>query len=102
LRYIHKFLKFTGGDFPAGPTVTTSPSNPGGAGLIPGQGGKIPNASQPKNKSIKQKQYCNKFNKDFKNGVSKMNIFLKFIGEIFSFQNCFLSTLGFKCLELQK
>ena len=25
-------------------------------------------ALQPKNQTIKQKQYCNKFNKDFKNG----------------------------------
>ena len=25
-------------------------------------------ASQPKNQNIKQKQYCKKFNKDFKNG----------------------------------
>ena len=44
--------------------VKTLPSNAGGAGLIPGWGAKIPNASQPKN--IKQKQYCNKFSKDFK------------------------------------
>ena len=102
MRYIHKFLKFTGGDFPGGPMVKTSSSKTGGADLIPGQGGKIPNASQLKNQNIKQRQYCNKFNKDFKNGVSKMNILFTFIGEIFSFQNCFLSTLGFKYLELQK
>ena len=44
------------------------PSNAGGAALIPGQGAKIPHASRPKNQNIKQKQYCNKFNKDFKNG----------------------------------
>ena len=37
-------------------------------GSIPGQGAKIPHASQPKNQNIKQKQYCNKFNKDLKNG----------------------------------
>ena len=37
----------------------------GGAGSIPGQGAEIPYASRPKT----QKQYCNKFNKDFeKNG----------------------------------
>ena len=54
-------------DFP-GPVVKTSSSNAGGAGLIPGQGAKIPHASRPKNQNIKQKQYCNKFNKDFKNG----------------------------------
>ena len=55
-------------DFPGGPAVRTSPSKAGGAGLIPGQRTKIPHASQPKNQNIKQKPYCNKFNKDFKNG----------------------------------
>ena len=40
----------------------------GGAGLIPGPGDKIPHVSQAKKPNIKQKQYCNKFNKDFKNG----------------------------------
>ena len=39
-------------------------SNVGGEGLIPGWRGKIPHANQ----NIKQKKYCNKFNKDFKNG----------------------------------
>ena len=48
--------------------VKTSPSNAGVAGLIPGWGAKIPHASQPKIQNIKQKQYCNKVNKDFKNG----------------------------------
>ena len=52
-------------DFPGDPVVKTSPSNAGGAGSIPGQGVKIPHASRPKNQNIKQKQYCNKFNKDF-------------------------------------
>ena len=33
---------------------------------IPGQGVKIPYASWPKKQNIKHKQYCNKFNKDFK------------------------------------
>ena len=47
--------------------VKTSPSISGGVGLIPGQGGKIPHASRPKNQNIKQKQYCNRVNKDFKN-----------------------------------
>ena len=37
-------------------------------GSIPGQGAKILHASQPKNQNIKEKQYCNKFNEDFKNG----------------------------------
>ena len=56
------------GDFPGSPVVKTSPSNAGGAGPIPGRGAKIPHALGPKNQNIKQKQYCNKFNKDFKNG----------------------------------
>ena len=47
-----------------------------GKSLIPGQGAKIPHASGPKNQNIKQKQYCNKFNKDFKDGSHK-NIFKK-------------------------
>ena len=46
--------------------VNTLPSNAGGAGSIPGQGAKIPHALRPKNQNIKQKQYCNKFNKDLK------------------------------------
>ena len=60
--------KRTQRDFPGGPVVKTSPSNAGDAGLIPGWGAKIPHASWPKNQNIEQKQYCNKFNKDFKNG----------------------------------
>ena len=43
-------------------------SNAGGASSIPGPGDRIPHASRPKNQNIKQKQYCNKFNKDFING----------------------------------
>jgi hypothetical protein len=35
-------------------------------GLIPGGGAKIPHVSWPINQNIKQKQYCKKFNKDFK------------------------------------
>ena len=48
--------------------LETSPSNAEGADLIPGWGAKISHASWP-NKLIKQKQYCNKFNEDFKNGL---------------------------------
>ena len=55
-------------DFPGGSVVKTSPSNAVGVGSIPGQVAKIPHASCPKNPNIKQKQYCNKFNKDFENG----------------------------------
>ena len=54
-------------DFPGGPVAKTSPSRAGGwAGPIPGQGTKIPHALWPKNDNVKQKQYCNKFNEDFK------------------------------------
>ena len=34
----------------------------------PPQRAEIPHASRTKNQNMKQKQYCNKFNKDFKNG----------------------------------
>ena len=56
------------GDFPGGPVVNILPSNAGGVGSIPGRGAKIPHALGPRNQNIKQKQYCNKFNKDLKNG----------------------------------
>ena len=52
--------------FPGGPVVKTSPFNAGGVGWIPGWRAKIPHASWPENQNIKQKQYCNKLNKDFK------------------------------------
>ena len=39
-----------------------------GPGSIPGWGAKILYALRPKNQNIRQKQYCNKFSKDFKNG----------------------------------
>ena len=38
----------------------------GGAGSTPGWGAKSPHAFRPKRQSMKQKQYCSKFNKDFK------------------------------------
>ena len=45
--------------------VKISPSSAGDVGSIPGEGAEITLASWPKN--IKQKQYCNKFNENFKN-----------------------------------
>ena len=55
--------------------VKTPPSNAGGAGSIPGQGAKIQHAVAKKPKQKKtQKQYCNKFNKDFKNGPRQKNL----------------------------
>ena len=56
------------GDFPSSPVVKTSPSNAKDAGSSPGQGAKISHASQPKSQNIKQKQYCDKFNRGFING----------------------------------
>ena len=44
-------------------SVKPSPSNAGGLGSVPGQGGKISHAWCPKNQNMKQKQYCNTFNK---------------------------------------
>ena len=48
--------------------VKTLSSNSGGVGSIPGQGAIIPQDSEPKRNNTKHKQYCNQFNKDFKNG----------------------------------
>ena len=64
-------------DFPGSPVVGTSPSTAGGEGSIPGRGAKIPHALGPKNQNIKQKQYCKKFNKDFKNGPHQKKPFFK-------------------------
>ena len=61
--------------------VGNSSSNAGGVGSIPGWGAGIPHASWPKNQNIKEKQYCNKFSEDFKNGPhQKKNFFLIFHG----------------------
>ena len=61
-----KALRFR--DFPGGPVVKTSPSNAEGVQIrfLFGEV-RFPHASWPKHQNIKQKQYCNKFNKDFKN-----------------------------------
>ena len=62
-------------------------SNAGGAGSIPGWGAKIPHALCSKHQNIKQKQYCNKFNKDFKNGPLKKNLKKKMMAHI-SWKEC--------------
>ena len=62
-------------DFLGGSVVKTSPYNAGDACFIPGWGTR-PHMLWGQNKNIKQKQYCNKFNKDFKNG-SLQKIFFK-------------------------
>ena len=62
-------------DFPRGPVLKILSFNEGGAGSIPGRGANIPHASGPKKtQNIKQKQHCNKFTKDFKNGPHKNNL----------------------------
>ena len=60
--------------FPGGPELKTLPSNTGGAGSILGQETKIPHTLWPKSQNIKQKQYYNKFNKDFKNDPHQKNL----------------------------
>ena len=61
-------------DFPDGSTVQTLPSIAAGAGSIPVSGAKISHALLPKDQNIKQKQYWNIFNKDFKNGPHQKNL----------------------------
>ena len=56
-------------NFPGGPVVKILPSNAGAVGLTSGQEAKMLHIRPPKKKkntNVKQKQYCNKFNKDFK------------------------------------
>ena len=55
-------------DDPGSPVVKISPSYARCVGSIPGRGAKIPHVSLQIKTNIKQKQYCNIFNKDFKNG----------------------------------
>ena len=61
-------------DFSGGPAVKMLTSTARDTGLKPGQGAKTLHAlwqKKKKKKNIKQKQYCNKFNKVFKNGPYK-------------------------------
>ena len=60
-------------DLPGSPVVKTLPSKEGGTGYIPGRGVKIPHALRPKTQNIKQKQYCNKFNKDLMIHIKKIS-----------------------------
>ena len=57
-------------DFPGAPVIGTSSSSVGDAGSTPGWGTRISYALCPEDQSI-EKQYRNKFNKDFKNGPPK-------------------------------
>ena len=65
-------------DFPGCPVVKTLPSNAGRVDSISGQEAKIPHSLGPKHKKKKQKQYCDKFNKDFKSGPHQK--ILKIVG----------------------
>ena len=56
-------------DFPGRPVVKTLPCSAEGECSIPGLGARIPHVSGPKNQSIKQKQYCNKFIRDLKKKI---------------------------------
>ena len=54
--------------------VQSLPSNAGAVDLIPGWGAKARYALGPKNQNIKQKQYCNKFSTNLKNGPHQNNL----------------------------
>ena len=73
-------FKTKGRDFPGSPVVKILPFNMGGASSTLGWGVKISHVLWPKNIYIKQKQYCNKFNKDFKNGLHQKKFKLKKMG----------------------
>ena len=64
-------------DSPSTPVVETVPSNTGFVSSDSGGRAKIPQASRPKAQNTKQKQYCNKLNKDFKSGPYKKYLFKK-------------------------
>ena len=53
------FIRRDKRDFPGGPVIKTWPSSAEGAEIL--------HVSWPENQNIKQKQYCNKINKDFIN-----------------------------------
>ena len=57
-------LKTIDWDIPGGPVVKSLPCKVGGVGSLPGPGAKVPHASWPNSKR-QNKQYFNKFNKDF-------------------------------------
>ena len=57
-------------DFPGSLVLKTLPYNARSVDLIPSWRAKILHTSRPENpENLKQKQYCHKFNKDFKNGL---------------------------------
>ena len=61
-------LKNVNWDFPGGPVVKTSPSDVGSVDSIPVAEARVHMLWGQKNWNMNQKQYCNRFNKEFKNG----------------------------------
>ena len=61
-------------DIPDRPVIAISLSRARGVISISGLGARIPPASQPEDWNIKQKQHCNKFNKNFKNCPHQKNL----------------------------
>ena len=55
--------------FPEGPVFKTSLPNAGVVDMLPGGGAMIPHVLWSEKQNIKQKQHCNKFSKDFNNGL---------------------------------
>ena len=89
-----------------GGTSLATQCNAGDVGSIPGQGAKISHALRPKHQNIKQKQYCNKFNKDLKNGlhqnkkkISTVIVYLSFVWKISSLPGIFIHTLFYCFLK---
>ena len=65
-------------DFPGGPVAETSPSDGGGTSSSPSWGARDPICLMGKKSEHKQqKWYCNKFNQDCKQSISKKNPNLK-------------------------
>ena len=52
-----------------------SPSHAGGSSSVPGEGAKVPYASQSKHQNKKQRQHSNSFNKDERKWSTSKNIF---------------------------
>ena len=72
------FNKHMASYFPGSPVVKISPPSARGVGSIPAWGDKILYAPQAKKKQNKnQKQYYNKFNKDFKRDPHPKNLLKK-------------------------
>ena len=61
-------------DVPDRPVIAISLSSARGVISISALGARSPPASQPENRNVTQKEYCNKFNKNFKNCPHQKNL----------------------------